>query len=168
MTVNISNTTMELIRYSETTDVTLAVIYIICFLVGVPGNVLSFKYFVSQRKDIANCTYILITVTDMFICATTVPVIASLLHHREPLIFGNKIVCTIWGVLWKFLPYFSVSLVAALSVTRTTILVKPLSVPNKKLILLIIGLYGTYLMLRVGVPHSTAHGYFIYKSQHAF
>ena len=90
---------MEFPSHLEAVDRVLAIILILCTCVGVPGNILALKYFLSGRKDLPARIYIIMTVTDIFICSTTFPVVASCLNERAPMIFGDSAFCVVWGVL---------------------------------------------------------------------
>ena len=146
----------------------LAVVYIICFAVGVPGNVIALEYFLSTRKDVPTCIYIFVTITDMLICLTVIPVASSFVNQRKAMMFGEEIVCTVWGVVWKILPYFSVFLVCVLSITRSIILLRPLTKINKKLIVTIITLYVIYLITRTTLPLATHYSYFEYDEHDVY
>ena len=152
----------------ETTDLMLGSAYIICVCVGLIGNILSLRYFLSRHRDIANQIYIAMTVTDCIVCSTVFPVIASFFNGRNATIFGNAIFCHVWGILWKVLPYYTIFLVAMLSSTRTVILLNRQKSINKKLGIITITVYAGYLIARITVPVILQIGAFLYAKRDVY
>ena len=114
------------IIFNTLADNILGLISITVFLVGTLGNIISFLYFRSKKRDMSSVTYMLITATDTIISMTVCPVGVSFLSGREPgLFFGNDVICTIWWHIWETALRLSIFLVACMSVTRTIALLKP-------------------------------------------
>ena len=87
-----NNTTDE--TYSYTADMLFSVLYIVSMIVGVPGNVLALRYFLSHKKDITHKIYIVMIITDIVVFGSVFPVIWSYLNDVEAgLLFGNNIFC---------------------------------------------------------------------------
>ena len=98
----------------------------LCFYFGTLGNIVSFLYFKSKKKDISTVIYMLITANDVVVSITVLPVGISFLSKGQPgLIFGNKYGCSVWRNLWSLVVFVSVFLVLCLCVTRTISLLRP-------------------------------------------
>ena len=125
---------------NPTIDAFLGSFYICCSVLGVPANMAALFFFVRQRKEtlrtptnsvlrehtlLFNTIYLAIVFNDLLIAATTFPVAEGFLSERQPVLFSNANFCTVWGVLWNVLPFYSVFLVLTMSITRSVILVKP-------------------------------------------
>ena len=62
--------------------------------------------------------------------------------------FSSSTFCSVWGITWEFIPYYSVFLVFCLSTLRTFNLLKPfVNVKRKVVIGTMIG-YAGFLMAR--------------------
>ena len=98
----------------------------LCFLMGTLGNIVSFLYFKSKKRDISNMIYMLITANDMVVGITVLPVGISFLTQGQPgFIFGNKYGCVAWQGVWEIAISLSVFLVLCLCITRTISLLRP-------------------------------------------
>ena len=148
---------------SATSNYMFAATYILCMLVGLPGNLISLQYFISKgggaggtahngNKAFFNRIYVLISAVDAIVCLTLVPVIASFLYLREEYWFANHLFCMIWGMLWEMVPYFSVYLVGLMSISRTVVLIKPLCPLKMKVFWGLTIAYATFLILRTLGP----------------
>ena len=125
---------------SEDADKAMACLYIIATVIGIPFNLIAIWYFLTQRKEIRkshplniyqhrtrifNLIYLFIVSNDLVILTSTFPVIEGFLTQRHPYIFSVHDFCTIWGMIWNIVPFFSVFLVLVLSVIRTVTLLYP-------------------------------------------
>ncbi|XP_063691518.1 mas-related G-protein coupled receptor member A7-like [Bolinopsis microptera] len=107
-------------------DVTLATTLLLCSIIGVPGNILALKYFLSKgSRDLATMLYIAITLVDIVTCLSHFPITVSLLNSRNPVLFDSIIVCAGWTLLFKFLQRISIFLVMLLSVSRSIAIAIP-------------------------------------------
>ena len=96
------------------------------FFIGTLGNIVSFFYFKSKKRDISNVIYMLITANDIVVSITVLPVGISFLSKGQPgIIFGNNYGCAAWEGIWKGAISISVFLVSCLCATRTVSLLKP-------------------------------------------
>ena len=96
------------------------------FLIGTLGNIVSFLYFKSKKRDISNVIYMLITANDIVVSITVLPVGKSFLSQGQPgLIFGNKYGCEVWFYIWDVAIKLSVFLVLCLCITRTISMLRP-------------------------------------------
>ena len=140
---------------SREIDITFGVLYTICIIFGTLANVMSFLYFIKRKTGAAtNKTYMIylyriITFVDILICFLVFPLIEASFYQtderstqgkqpvlsdgrgkqgkiKKPVLFGDSVFCTIWGLLWNILPVLSVVLVAILSFSRCLLLLYPL------------------------------------------
>ena len=109
-----------------------------------PGNIFALKYFLSRKRDLPTQIYLLTSITDIIVCSTSFPVLVSFLYKREPVMFSNQTFCALWGLLWDALPIFPVFLVLVLSISRTIIIVNPFAIIKKKIVMLVIAVYGAF------------------------
>ena len=144
-------------------DVFLGIVCVVFISMGIPGNLILFKHFLKQKKDLPTILYLLISFNDLLTTTTVVPSAISFIDHRAPHLFGIALFCQGWGLVWTIIPFISVFLVSVLSITRTIVLIKPLVVINKKLVLGMMGVYYLYIVLRVLVPLLAGEIHFIYS-----
>ena len=124
--MNSSKTTHDQLDFSPYVDTIFGTICILIFLIGTFGNIFSFSYFISKKRDISNVIYRCITVTDLALCVAVLPVGISFCSQRKPgLIFGNAYTCLAWAFLWKTGIGSSYFLVMCLSISRTWSLFRP-------------------------------------------
>ena len=128
----------------RTYDVLIGLILLVCFVIGLPGNLASFIYF-SRRKDFAGLVYSLISGIDTITCLIHIPVMLALFNDRKPGIFANKIFCVGWNVVFYFQARISMFLVMSLSVSRTIAIVLPFCKPKKSIFLISCAAYTFYL-----------------------
>ena len=75
-------------------DIALATALLLCSVVGVPGNVLALKHFLTNgRKDLGTLLYIAITAVDTVTCISHFPITVSLLNSRNPVLFDSLFLC---------------------------------------------------------------------------
>ena len=135
------------IVYNETADVTIGCMLCLCFLIGTVGNLVSFIYFKSKKRDISNVIYMFITATDIVISVSSLPVGISYLSRRQlGILFGNKYGCVVFYFIWNIAILLSVFLVLCLSAARTISLLRPF-LKQKIRYLVIAALTYTILML---------------------
>ena len=113
-------------------EVFYGLLSIVCFLGGTCGNVIAFFYFFHQRRDNSTIIYMPITLVDVVISITQLPVGFSYLDQRKPGIFGNVAFCNVWHFVWQIMSRQSVALVAILSITRTLSILFPLKIRISK------------------------------------
>ena len=65
-------------------DVTYGSILFLSFLIGTLGNIASFLYFKSKKRDISNVIYMLTTVNDIVASVAVLPVVYPYLSQRRP------------------------------------------------------------------------------------
>ena len=136
-------------------DQLLGSLYITFFLVGCPGNLLSCLYFLLRPKELPTLLYTLTALTDTALISLSVFVGVSYLAGRHPLLFQHSLLCSIWSVLFHGLQYFSVSLVAILSLTRTYSLFYPLRRLRRRRVLMVVAGSGLIISLVQIVPGVT-------------
>ena len=98
----------------------------ICFVIGTFGNIISFLYFKSKKRNISSVIYMLITTSDTLVSMTLLPRGLSYLSGREPgILFGNRYGCEVSYHLYVAAQDFSVFLATCLSISRTISLLNP-------------------------------------------
>ena len=114
----------------------------LCFIFGTLGNIFSFLYFKSKKRDISNVIYMLITANDIVVSITVLPVGISFLSQGQPgLIFGNKYGCAVWDCTWRVTVSFSVFLVLCLCITRTMSMLRPFKIQKIRYLLIALMIY---------------------------
>lgn len=142
-------------------DAALGTLTLVCFLVGVPGNLLATTYFVQEHINNARNVkklfftelYISMASIDLLLTATLFPIFENYFHgDRLGYLFNKTGFCFIWGFIWEIVPCISVFLVGLLSISRMLILVRPMQSLNLKVLRSIIGSYFVYhLLMRVAL-----------------
>ena len=98
----------------------------ICFVIGTFGNIISFLYFKSKKRNISNVIYMLTTASDILVSMTMLLRGLSYLSGRKPgILFGNKYGCEVSYQLYVGAQDFSVFLATCLSISRTISLLNP-------------------------------------------
>lgn len=77
----------ELFTEERAVDISLGVIYIFCFLFGLPGNLIAFTYFLRLKKDVSTSLYMVITAMDATICAASIFPAFNMIAERAPVLF---------------------------------------------------------------------------------
>ena len=77
----------EQFKEERVADISLGVLYIFCFLFGVPGNLIAFTYFLRLKKDVSTCLYMVITAVDATICAASIFPAFNMIAERAPVLF---------------------------------------------------------------------------------
>ena len=132
----------------EGVDKLLGVFCLFCLLVGTPANILSFLYFRKQAPTASSVLYSVISLTDTWICFNGYPTAVLLLSNRSPALFEDFTFRQLWGLTWEPFPYFSVSLVLMISLTRTIKIVAPMvQIKRKHVLIPVIG-YAVFLAVR--------------------
>ena len=140
--------------FNEAADVGYGAFLCLCFLIGTLGNLASFIYFVTKKRDISSVIYMFITVTDTVICGTVLPVGIAFLSSRQPgILFGNKYGCLTWIYVWKIAISLSVFLVLCLCITRTISLLKPFKQQKIRYLVIAIVIYSLLMLARVIDQH---------------
>ena len=112
--------------FNDAADISYGLFCCLCFLIGTFGNVVSFVYFISKKKDISNVIYIMVTGNDIVISLMMLPMGISYLSMRRPgIFFGSDYGCDVWYFLWNLSLQFSIFLTICLSVCRTISLYDP-------------------------------------------
>ena len=130
-------TTVTKPAYNEEADITYGSICCLFFIIGTTGNLISFIYFKSKRRDISNVIYMIITGIDILISFTILPVGISSLSNRQPgPWFESKYGCVVWVYLWHITVSISIFLVMCLSICRTIALLRPFKRQNIKYLII--------------------------------
>lgn len=116
-------------------DITIGIIYLSCFTLGVPANILSVLYFTRHRfkkRDLPTYLYFLTALQDAIISFLSLNHGMTMVRYR--VVWMPK-ACAAHHILYQMSQRMSVFLVATLSVTRTYILVYPLKWISPKTVL---------------------------------
>ena len=133
--------------FNQAADVTCGSFCCLCFLVGTVGNIASFLYFKSKKRDMSSILYSTITLNDLVVSVTVLPVGISFLSERsEGFVFGPSLICRAWTYIWEISISLSIFLVMCLCITRTISLLRPF---KRQKIKYMIPALVTYLLLRL-------------------
>ena len=131
-------------------DIIIGSFLVVCFVVGLLGNVSALAYFLSnKRKSLPDKLYIIVVSVDIGTCCATIPVIISLFNNREAKLFENSILCGSFTIAAYFFLRISMYLVAVMSVTRTIAIIKPHRARTSctlKRIVIVIASYSFFLL----------------------
>ena len=72
----------------------------------------------------------------------------SLAADRKSMMFSSQTFCCAWGIVWEFIPYFSVFLVFCLSTLRTFNLLKPFVIVRRRTVIGVMICYAVFLIGR--------------------
>lgn len=153
------------LTFNRAADLTYGTFCLICFSVGTSGNLASFLYFWSKKRDISSSVYMMVTVTDTAISMLALPVGISFLTARSPgLIFQNEHSCAGWSFLWGVAVRLSIFFVLCLCVTRTYSLMKPFSQQRITYLVVVVVIY---ILLQIGqwVGLSQQGAYYRFSSE---
>ena len=143
--------------FNVAADNTYGIIWCFCFLIGTFGNIVSFIYFRSKKRNISSVIYMFKTANDLVISATALPVGISFLSKgkRHPgIIFGSKWGCVAWYCIWEISVPTSVFLVVCLSVARTISLLRPFERQKVRYIVVAVVLYMVVSFTRIVVIYA--------------
>ena len=127
-------------------DLILGITLLLCSAIGIPANLLSFKFFLGKNKDLPTCIYILTTITDTAICLACLAPGLSYLTGRDPWMFASHAFCVAWGVFIAVFPAATTFVVSLLSITRSYNLHYPLRPLERHTSLALIGGYSVFLV----------------------
>ena len=149
---------------NPTADIFIAICFGACTLFGLPANIASLSYFISQPRKLFNLLYRMISMNDIFVTTFAFPVMLSMATRQE-MMFGSHVVCTVWGMFWKVFSYLSVCLVGVMSISRTYILIYPLGRINKRNLLTCVVCYIVFLILYRSIPFLVGVAKFIFTTE---
>ena len=141
--------------FNKTGDISYGVICCFSFLIGTVGNIVSFLYFKSKKRDISNVLYMLITANDIVISITALPRGTSFLSDRQPgIILGNRFGCEAQYCIWNVTLALSVFLVICLSAARTISLLRPFQSQKIRYMMVAVVIYFVGILSKVIVLRS--------------
>ena len=140
---------------SKAYDKILGIIIVLCSLIGLPANIISFIHFTKRKTtNISLKLYSVISLTDSIICLLIIAFAKVLFEERDPGWFRNIHFCKFWAIAYEIVSQYSLFLVTMISVTRAITIVKPHYRINTKLVLVALVLYPVeYLLERVIGTH---------------
>ena len=99
---------------------------ILCTLIGLPGNIISFIYFTkTATANISLKLYSVISFTDSITSLLIIAFAKVLFEGRDPGWFTNIHFCKFWAIAYEMVCQYSLFLVTMISVTRAITIVKP-------------------------------------------
>ena len=126
-------------------DCLIATGFLVCFLIGLPGNCLAFKYFIRTEKlKLADLLYAIACVIDICSSIIHLPVAVNLFSKRRPGAFTSIIFCSMWYFILLLLQQMSMFVVMLISLSRSIIIVCPFYKVSRKVVLLAILVFCLY------------------------
>ena len=152
-----TTTTIWIMPTKEEYEVLSFSLYFLCFLVGLPGNILALCFFVKKRQDLANVIYIFIASFDILISVLMLPLSIPYLQNNQRysvLFSSGGWFCTLWGMLWFSGSFMTIFLVAVVSVTRCICIALPLArlFLKKSVVIGVILAYLAFLIIQSTIP----------------
>ena len=117
-------------RGTATADKIFGGSLILCMIIGIPSNLLSFCFFSKQanKKTIHDKLYTLASATDICTLITAFAPISVLISDtgRSETVFKDEAICKSWTVIFYFVTRFSLFVVLIISMLRTVSIKSPL------------------------------------------
>lgn len=146
-------------------DSLLFVIYLACFIIGIPGNIMAMKYFIKERR-MTSYLFLSTAVIDVLaLLVKCIPIGVSLLFNRLPMIYSSHFACNVLGMLQNATIMATVFIVAVLSSTRTYSLVFPLQPLRRKVVGWCMMVYFIVLTLHETLPVAVGKLRFSYSRE---
>ena len=141
---------------NKAAEVTCGSSFLISFIIGTMGNIVSFLYFQSRKRDISNSIYMLTTVTDFVISITLLFIGRSFFSKRYPtMLFINKYSCAAWYYIFCITTtYLSPFLVLCLCVARTLSLLKPFLKQKIRYVVIAVTFFVAVNLAMMAILHS--------------
>ena len=131
--------------FNNVADIMFGSICFSCFVIGTFGNITSFLYFKSKKRDMSTVLYMMITGNDILVSIAVLPVAISYWSQRQPgLIFGDEYGCLVMANIWHSAVAISFFLVICLSVTRTVSLIRPFKKLKIRCLLIAVIVYTVF------------------------
>ena len=132
-------------------DTFLGLLYLVTFLVGVPGNILASLYFRRRTGDLPSLLFFFTSLNDTFLCCLHLFSGISLLNGRAATLFGYPTFCTSWDISHFVTVKLSVMLVLMISLDRAWAFLRPLRINSRCNKCLAAFLLVFYFLLIVGM-----------------
>ena len=146
-------------------DILLCFAYILCLIVGVPGNLVAVKYFIREGR-MTSYLFLSTAVVDLLALAVkSIPISISLIYHRQPGMYSNNVACNVLGMFQNGTIMASVFIVAVLSSTRTYSLVFPLKIFKRRRVGVCMVVYFLILTVHEVLPVLLNKLQFTYSSE---
>ena len=133
--------------FNQTVEVMYGSIYFLCFLIGTIGNIVSFLYFKSKKRDISSVIYMMITANDIVVSIMILPVGSTRWSQRQGgHLLGAKHGCTLWLYTWEIAVAISIFYVICLCTSRTISLISPFKKQKARYLFLAVLFYSVPLL----------------------
>ena len=130
-------------------DCLIAVGFLVCFFIGLPGNCLALKYFINtKRRNLSDLLYIVACCIDICSSIIHLPVAVNLLNARKRGIFGNRVFCSMWYFALMLLQQMSMFVVMLISLSRAIVIIFPFYKVSKKAVLASALIFFLYDVIR--------------------
>ena len=113
--------------------------FLICLVIGLPGNCLALRYFLQTgKRNLSTLLYMIACCIDLVSSMIHLPVTVSWLNSRHPGPLTNRIFCLMWYFCILLLQLMSIFLVMVISLTRTIVIIFPFYKVKKQPVLICI------------------------------
>ena len=127
----------------------IALVYLPCFLVGTPANLLSLVYFSRSGCRLSSLLHLLMNLADLTMCLLIAPpLVLNNLTQGEPLPFSWEPYCVGWYLLQMVATRYSIFLIGVISLLRTWLVMRPLALVPRRKILVLLPSYLAYILAR--------------------
>ena len=170
MTFNDSDWYTQYIRELklQTTDRILGSVHVLGIVVGLVGNTSAACYFWERRlKSIHDLLYLAVTSVDFITVILTIPLAASLLNDRQPMLFSNSVFCTGWKLLMLFTVRFSMFLTMMICITRILAMKYPNRPIGRSRVKVSVASYAIYIVTMYAINLSQGWHYCEYSPDRA-
>ena len=157
----------------DVADRAIGCIYILCFIVGIPGNIASITFFYkdqssSRRKAYFRILFLVTASVDLTTCLTLPPQIEQFFNDRSGYLFNLYWLCAAWGFIWEIIPYYSVFVLGVTSISRTCTMLLPLRPLNNNLMISGLVAYVVYTVLIKTIPFVDSSVRYIHSTSAAY
>ena len=124
-----------------------------CFA-GTTGNLLSIRYFVSERKKVSSMLYLWMISIDVLTCLSMIHFGVARIYPRfGEEYLGRGVWCNIFGFLYNISSRLSVFIVALQSILRSYSLVSPFKKPRGRYVMMVVSFMTTIQVFQASLPY---------------
>ena len=145
-------------------SLTLAIVSLLCLVVGTPLNFLAVAYFAkSPSRTLANRLFMTISSIDGLLCLSMLNSFIALVRELEKDTATRSVICIVISWIWNIVSRLSLFLSSVLSVTRAVSLYRPFSSIPTRPIVALVAAELVYLILYECSPSFTSHRVPVYN-----